>query len=98
MNHYIDIQDFLKVSIHTGTVVSAERNEKAKTPAYIMKIDFGEEIGVKSTSAQITAHYKAEELSGTQVVAVTNFPALRIAGVKSEVLVLGIVRDDGVYY
>ena len=96
MDNQITIDDFLKVNIKTGTVISAKLNEKARKPAYVMEIDFGDKLGVKITSAQITDHYTAEGIIGKQVVAVTNFPPLRVAGVKSEVLVLGAVADSGV--
>jgi tRNA-binding protein len=89
----ISWDDFMKVQIHTGTVLEASPNEKARVPAYVMRIDFGE-IGVKTSSAQITRNYTPDELVGKQVVAVTNFPAKRIAGVKSEVLVLGALCDQ----
>ncbi|MDX1513565.1 MAG: tRNA-binding protein [Gammaproteobacteria bacterium] len=89
----ISWDDFMKVAIYTGTVLEASANEKARVPAYVMKIDFGE-LGVKTSSAQITRNYSAEDLVGKQVVAVTNFPPKRIAGVKSEVLVLGAVCDE----
>lgn len=96
MNDTIELNDFLKISINTGTILSASLNEKARKPAYVMEIDFGDKIGVKTTSAQITDNYNLETLPGTQVVAVTNFPPLRIAGIKSEVLVLGAVTPNGV--
>lgn len=86
-------EDFTKVDIRTGTVLEAELNAKARVPAYVMKIDFGE-LGIKTSSAQITRNYEAVDLVGKQVVAVTNFPPKRIAGIKSEVLVLGAVCDD----
>ncbi len=86
-------EDFTKVEIHTGTIIEAARNKKARAPAYVMKIDFGE-LGIKTSSAQITKNYGEDELVGQQVVAVTNFPPKRIAGIKSEVLVLGAVCAD----
>lgn len=89
----IEFDDFLKVDIRTGTVIEAYPNEKARNPSYVMHIDFGE-LGTKTSSAQITRNYQPEELVGKQVVAVTNFPVKRIAGVKSEVLVLGAVCED----
>ncbi|MGB1289002.1 MAG: tRNA-binding protein [Aggregatilineales bacterium] len=89
----ISFDDFMKVEIHTGTIISAVINEKARNPAYIMEIDFGE-MGIKTSSAQLTVNYQPEDLIGKQIVAVTNFPVKRIAGVKSEVLVLGAVSDD----
>ncbi len=96
MKNIIDLDDFLKICIHTGTVLSAQPNEKAKKPAFIMEIDFGEEIGHKTTSAQLTENYQTDELVGRQIIAITNFSPLRIAGVKSEVLVLGALIPDGV--
>lgn len=90
----IDVDQFQMVEMRVGRVVSAERNSKARVPAYRMTIDFGEDIGVKTTSAQITANYAAEDLPGRLVIAVMNFPPKRIAGVKSEVLVLGAVDDE----
>ncbi len=92
----IEIADFMKVSINVGTVISARLNDKARKPAYVMEIDFGQELGIKTTSAQITDHYQPDTLVGQQITAVTNFPALRVAGIKSEVLILGVVTDDGV--
>ena len=96
MNPMITFDDFLKVEIHTGTVLSARLNEKARKPAYVLEVDFGDELGTKTTSAQLTDRYAPEDLPGRQVIAVTNFPPLRVAGVKSEVLVLGAVDDGGV--
>jgi tRNA-binding protein len=88
-------QDFEKVDMRAGRVVSAEDFPKAKKPAYKLKIDFGPEIGVKQTSAQLTRLYAKEELVGRQVVAVVNFPPKQIADFQSEVLVLGAVCEDG---
>ncbi len=92
----ISFEDFQKVSIHTGTVLSSRLNQKARKPAYVLEVDFGSELGIKTTSAQITDHYSVEDLVGKQVIAVTNFPPLRVAGVKSEVLILGAVQENGV--
>ena len=96
MTSELSFDDFLKVEIHTGTVLSARINEKARNPAYIMEVDFGEALGVRTTSAQVTDFYEPPSLIGTQVIAVTNFPPLRVAGIKSEVLVLGVVTGEGV--
>ena len=88
----IPFDDFLKVEIRTGTVLEARLNEKARNPAYVLTLDFGP-CGIKTSSAQLTKHYQPEDLVGIQVVAVLNFPAKRIAGVKSEVLILGAMSD-----
>jgi tRNA-binding protein len=96
MNNFIDLEDFLKVSIHTGTILSVVLNPKARKPAFAMEIDFGAEIGHKTSSAQITENYQTDELIGRQIIAITNFPPLRVAGVKSEVLVLGVLSPGGV--
>ena len=89
----IEFTDYERVAICTGTVLSAASNAKARVPAYILRIDFGE-WGVKTSSAQLTDNYTPEMLIGKQIVAVTNFPSKRIAGVKSEVLVLGAVSKE----
>ena len=89
-------KDFEKLDIRVGTVVSANRFEKAKKPAYQLKIDFGEEIGIKKSSAQITECYSPEELAGKQILAVVNFPPRQIADFMSEVLVLGTYSKQGV--
>lgn len=90
------IDDFTKLDIRVGTIISAKVFEKAKKPAYQLQIDFGSEIGVKRSSAQITKVYKIDELVGRQVLAVVNFPPRQIADFFSEVLVLGSYSKDGV--
>ena len=88
--------DFMKLDIRVGTIVEAVLFEKAKKPAYQLQIDFGNEIGVKKTSAQITNYYKPEELINKQILAVVNFPPKQIANFMSEVLVLGTYSEGGV--
>lgn len=90
------IEDFMKLDIRVGRIISAKFFEKAKKPAYQLEVDFGEEIGVKKSSAQITEVYKENELVGKQVLAVVNFPPRQIANFISEVLVLGTYSKNGV--
>lgn len=95
MSDTISFDDFLAVDIRTGTIVEAEPFPEARKPAIKMKIDFGGDIGVKKSSAQITIHYTPEELVGRQVMAVVNFPPRQIGPLMSEVLTLGFEDEDG---
>jgi tRNA-binding protein len=89
----ISYSDFEKIKIATGTIIRVKINPKARKPAYILEIDFGTKIGVKTSSAQIT-NYSIEELANKQIIAVINFEKKNIAGIESEVLVLGAVNKD----
>ena len=91
----IHFSDFEKVDIRVGVVTRAEEFPEARRPAYKLEIDFGPEVGVKRSSAQITRHYRPAELLGRRVVAVVNFPPKRIGPVVSEVLVLGAYDEAG---
>lgn len=91
----IEYADFDRVDIRAGTIIEVEPFPEARKPAYKMKIDFGPQIGVKKTSAQITRHYTPETLVGRQVMAVVNFPPRQIGSFMSEILVLGLPDSDG---
>ena len=88
-------EEFEKVDLRVGTIVSVEEFPEARRPAYILHVDFGEELGIKKSSAQITALYFPEGLVGQQVLAVVNFPPKQIGPVLSECLVTGFKRGDG---
>tara|TARA_B100000575_G_C23015250_1_gene584677 strand:- start:606 stop:941 length:336 start_codon:yes stop_codon:yes gene_type:complete len=91
----ISYDDFKKINLKIGTVIEVKKNEKARKPSLVIKVDFGEEIGVKQSSAQITHYYNSENLVGKQVIGVCNFPTKNIAGIVSEVLILGAIEKDG---
>ena len=91
----ITYEDFKKVQIKLGTILDVKKNEKARKPSLVMKVDFGGVIGIKQSSAQITHYYNKESLIGKQVIGVCNFPTKNIAGVVSEALILGAIEKDG---
>ena len=95
MKEQITYDIFDKVDIRIGTVLSVKKNVKARKPSLIIEVDFGNEIGIKQSSAQITHYYNEENLVGKQVIGICNFPKKNIAGVVSEVLILGAIEKDG---
>ena len=95
MKEQITYDIFDKVDIRIGTVVSVKKNEKARKPSLVVEVDFGEEIGIKQSSAQITHYYNKENLLGKQVIGVCNFPEKNIAGIKSQALILGSIDKEG---
>ena len=95
MKEQITYDTFDKVDIRLGTVVSVKKNEKARKPSLVVEVDFGEEIGIKQSSAQITHFYSEENLVGKQVIGVCNFPEKNIAGIVSQVLILGSIDEEG---
>ncbi len=91
----ISWDEFEKVELRVGTIVQAEEFPEARRPAYILHIDFGAELGIKKSSAQITNHYQSEELVGKQVIAVVNFPDKQIGPIMSQCLVTGFYDKNG---
>ncbi|MFL2895415.1 MAG: tRNA-binding protein [Candidatus Pelagibacter sp.] len=95
MKEQITYDFFDKVDIRIGTVISVKKNEKARKPSLVIEVDFGKEIGIKQSSAQITHYYNEENLINKQVIGVCNFAEKNIAGVLSQVLILGAIDSDG---
>ena len=95
MKQEIKYEDYSKVEIKIGTVLSVKKNEKARKPSLVVEVDFGNEVGIKKSSAQITHYYNEENLVGKQVIGICNFPKKNIAGIVSEVLILGAIEKDG---
>jgi tRNA-binding protein len=91
----IDWSDFMKVALHVGRVVDVQPFPEARKPAYILHVDFGDEIGIKKSSAQITQHYEPESLKGRLVVGVVNFPKKQIGPLQSECLITGFHDAEG---
>jgi len=91
----ITYENFKKVQIRVGTVLSLKINKKARQPALVLEVNFGNAVGIKTTSAKITHYYNQDNLIGKQIIAVCNFPAKNIAGIVSEVLILGAIETDG---
>tara|TARA_B110000438_G_C15784064_1_gene637572 strand:+ start:1262 stop:1603 length:342 start_codon:yes stop_codon:yes gene_type:complete len=95
MKQEITFDDYSKVEIKVGTVLSVKKNEKARKPSLVLDVDFGKDHGIKKSSAQITHYYNEQNLVGKQVIGVCNFPKKNIAGIVSEVLILGAIEKDG---
>ena len=95
MKDQITYDIFEKIDIRLGTVLSVRKNEKARKPSLVVEVDFGKDIGVKISSAQITHYYNEENLVGKQVIGICNFPEKNIAGIKSQFLLLGSIDTDG---
>ena len=95
MKQEITFDEYSKVEIKVGTVLSVKKNEKARKPSLVLEVDFGKEIGIRKSSAQITHYYNEQNLVSKQVIGVCNFPKKNIAGIVSEVLILGAIEKDG---
>jgi tRNA-binding protein len=95
MKQEITFEDYAKIEIKVGTVLTVKKNEKARKPSLVVEVDFGESIGIKKSSAQITHYYNEQNLVGKQVIGVCNFPIKNIAGIISEFLILGAIEKDG---
>tara|TARA_B100001175_G_C19386466_1_gene579207 strand:+ start:453 stop:794 length:342 start_codon:yes stop_codon:yes gene_type:complete len=95
MKEQITYEIFDKVDIRVGTVISVKKNQKARKPSLVINVDFGYKIGIKQSSAQITHYYNEENLVGKQVIGICNFPEKNIAGIVSQVLILGSIDKEG---
>jgi tRNA-binding protein len=95
MKEQITYDVFNKVDIRVGTVLSVRKNEKARKPSLVIEVNFGKDIGIKQSSAQITDYYNEENLKGKQVIGICNFPEKNIAGIVSQVLILGSIDKEG---
>ena len=95
MKKEITYEDYSKIQIVVGTVLTVSKNEKARKPSLVVEVDFGSKVGVRKSSAQITHYYNSDNLVGKQVIGVCNFPKKNIAGIVSEVLILGAIEKDG---
>jgi len=95
MKPQITYDVYEKLDIRLGTILSVKKNEKARKPSLVVEVDFGKDIGVKISSAQITHYYNSENLVGKQVIGVCNFPEKNIAGIKSQFLLLGSIDEEG---
>ena len=94
MKELISYSDFTKIEIRVGTIISAELNNKLRKPSYVLKIDFGDKIGIKKSSAQLTKNYTIDQMLHKQIAAVINFPKKQIGDLVSEVLVLGFPDNN----
>jgi tRNA-binding protein len=95
MKEQITYDIFEKIDIRVGTVLSVRKNEKARKPSLVIEVNFGKDIGIKQSSAQITDYYNEENLKGKQVIGICNFPEKNIAGIVSQVLILGSIDKEG---
>ena len=95
MKNEITFKDYQKVQISVGTVLKVSKNIKARKPSLVLEVDFGSKIGIKKSSAQITHFYNKDNLIGKQVIGVCNFPEKNIAGIVSQVLILGSIDSEG---
>ena len=97
MKKEITYEDYNKIQIVVGTVLTVSKNEKARKPSLVVEVDFGSEVGVRKSSAQITTLYKKEDLLNRQIIAIVNFPKKQIANFMSECLVMGAVKEKDVF-